>query len=57
MWPVSRFVEYEWNPRKNDAAVDRMCASIRELGFKIPCVVRRSGELVDGHFHSRPRRS
>lgn len=23
------------NPRKNDAAVDRMCASIREFGFRI----------------------
>jgi hypothetical protein len=40
VWPLSRFVEYERNPRKNDAAVDRMCASIREFGFKIPCVVR-----------------
>jgi DNA modification methylase len=27
-----------------------MCASIREFGFKIPCLVRSDGELVDGHL-------
>jgi hypothetical protein len=36
LWPIERLVEYPRNPRKNDAAVDRMCASIREFGFKIP---------------------
>jgi len=36
IWPIDRFVPYARNPRKNDAAVDRMCASIREFGFKIP---------------------
>ena len=36
MWPIERLVEYARNPRKNDAAVDRMCSSIREFGFKIP---------------------
>jgi ParB-like chromosome segregation protein Spo0J len=55
-WPLSRFVEYKWNPRKNDAAVDRMCASIREFGFKIPCLVRRDGELVDGHLRLKAAR-
>jgi ParB-like chromosome segregation protein Spo0J len=39
-WPIERLVEYPRNPRKNDRAVDCMCASIREVGFKIPCVVR-----------------
>jgi ParB-like chromosome segregation protein Spo0J len=33
-------VSYARNPRKNDAAVDRMCASIREFGFKIPVLAR-----------------
>ena len=36
MWPIDRLVFYARNPRKNDSAVDRMCASIREFGFKIP---------------------
>ncbi len=50
MWPISRLVPYARNPRKNDAAVDRMCSSIREFGFKIPCLVRSDGEVVDGHL-------
>ena len=46
IWSIQRLVFYSRNPRKNDAAVDRMVASIREYGFKIPCwrvVQRRSG--------------
>ena len=35
-WPVEKLIFYGRNPRKNDAAVDRMCGSIREFGFKIP---------------------
>src|SRR5437867_1881637 len=49
-WPIDRLIPYARNPRKNDAAVDRMCASIREFGFKIPCLVRSDGEVVDGHL-------
>src|ERR1700691_6215309 len=47
-WPIERLREYPRNPRKNDSAVDRMCASIREFGFKVPCLVRSDGEVVDG---------
>src|SRR5690349_24507113 len=50
LWPIDRFVPYVRHPRKNDAMVDRMCASIREFGFKIPCLVRSDGEVVDGHL-------
>jgi len=46
MWAIGRLIPYARNPRKNDQAVDRMCASIREFGFKIPCLVRSNGELV-----------
>lgn len=49
-WPLSRFIPYIRNPRKNDAAVERMAASIREFGFKIPILARSSGEVVDGHL-------
>src|ERR1039458_3977781 len=49
-WPIERFVFYVRNPRKNDAAVDRMCASIREFGFKVPVLARSSGTVVDGHL-------
>ncbi len=56
IWPIERLVEYPRNPRKNDSAVDRMCASIREFGFKIPCLVRSDGEVVDGHLRLKAAR-
>ena len=43
-------------PRKNDAAVDRMCSSIREFGFKIPVLARSDGEVVDGHLRLKAAR-
>jgi len=49
-WAVERLVPYVRNPRKNDGAVDRMVASMREFGFKIPMLVRSDGEVVDGHL-------
>ena len=36
-WNIERFVPYARNPRKNDAAVDRMCSSIREYGSRFRC--------------------
>ncbi len=50
LWPIGRLVPYPRNPRKNDAAVNRMCGSIREFGFKIPVLARSNGEVVDGHL-------
>src|SRR5436853_6354027 len=55
-WPIDRFVFYGRNPRKNDAAVDRMCGSIREFGFKIPVLARSDGEVVDGHLRLKAGR-
>src|SRR5688500_3483184 len=48
--PVSSLVPYARNPRKNDAVVDRMCASIREFGFKIPVLAKSDGTVIDGHL-------
>src|SRR6266496_1341554 len=56
IWPIDRLVFYIRNPRKNDAAVDRMCASIREFGFKIPVLARSDGEVVDGHLRLKSAR-
>jgi DNA modification methylase len=56
LWPIDRLREYARNPRKNDMAVDRMCSSIREFGFKIPCLVRSDGEVVDGHLRLKAAR-
>src|SRR3984893_10102813 len=50
MWPIDRLIPYVLNPRKNDAAVDRMAASIQEFGFKIPVLARSDGQVVDGHL-------
>ncbi len=49
-WPLSRFVPYIRNPRKNDHVVNRMIGSIKEFGFKVPVLARSSGEVVDGHL-------
>ena len=56
IWPIDRLRPYPRNPRKNDAAVDRMCESIRQFGFKIPCLVRSDGEIVDGHLRLKAAR-
>ena len=56
IWPIDRFVLYVRNPRKNDAAVDRMCASIREFGFKIPVLARSDSTVVDGHLRLKAAR-
>src|SRR5262249_1807431 len=50
IWPLDRLIFYVRNPRRNDGAVDRMWASIREFGFKIPVLARSDGEVVDGHL-------
>ncbi len=55
-WRIDRLIPYARNPRKNDQAVERMCASIREFGFKIPCLVRSDGEVVDGHLRLKAAR-
>src|ERR1700733_2768507 len=56
IWPIERLVFYARNPRKNDAAVDRMCSSIREFGFKVPVLARSDGEDVDGHLRLKSAR-
>ena len=50
MWPVERLVPYARNPRKNDEQVERMAASIREFGFRIPVVAKSDGSVIDGHL-------
>lgn len=49
-WPIERLRPYERNPRKNDPAVPRMVAAIKEFGFRIPIVARSDGQVVDGHL-------
>lgn len=56
LWPIERLVFYARNPRKNDAAVDRMCSSLREFGFKVPVLARSDGTVVDGHLRIKSAR-
>src|SRR6266567_4753737 len=56
IWPIDKLVFYARNPRKNDSAVDRMCGSIREFGFKIPVLARSDGTVVDGHLRLKSAR-
>jgi len=56
IWHIDRLVMYARNPRKNDAAVDRMCSSIREFGFKVPVLARSDGTVVDGHLRIKAAR-
>ena len=49
-WPTERLSPYARNPRKNEKAVDQMCAAIREFGFRIPVVARSDGTVIDGHL-------
>src|SRR5258706_6089053 len=55
-WQIDQLIPYARNPRKNDASVERMCSSIREFGFKVPCLVRSNGEVVDGHLRLKAAR-
>lgn len=49
-WPIERLIEYARNPRKNDHAVDKIAAAIKEFGFRVPVVAKSDGLIVDGHL-------
>lgn len=40
---------YENNPRDNKKAVDKVAASIKEFGFKVPIVIDNDNVIVAGH--------
>ena len=58
-WPVEKLKRYERNPRKNDRAINRMMASIKEYGFAIlfsrAVAERRSRWSMDIFASRRPR--
>jgi DNA modification methylase len=52
--PVDRLKPWARNPRKNDAAVDRVVESIRRFGFGAPLLARAAdGEIIAGHTRLR----
>lgn len=53
---VTSLVEYDANPRKNDAQVPRMVELIKAFGFKVPILVR-GNHIVDGHLRLKAARA
>ena len=49
-WPIEKCIDYARNPRKNDHAVDKVAAAIKEFGFRVPIVAKSDGLVVDGHL-------
>lgn len=47
--PIERVIPYARNPRRNDAAVAKVAASIREFGWRQPIVVDHGMVVVAGH--------
>lgn len=47
--PIAEIKPYERNPRLNDDAVDAVCASIKEFGFRQPIVVDADDVIICGH--------
>lgn len=46
---VSELIPYDKNPRRNDAAVKYVKASIEQFGFKVPIVIDANNIIVAGH--------
>lgn len=47
--PIGELIPYENNPRNNEDAVDKVAASIREFGFRVPIIVDKNNVIVAGH--------
>ena len=48
-WAPDKIRPYERNPRKNDAAVERVARLIEEYGFRNPIEVDADGVILRGH--------
>lgn len=46
---VNEIIPYINNPRVNDNAVDKVAASIKAFGWKVPCVISKDNVIVTGH--------
>lgn len=47
--PIAELRPWDKNPRKNDAAVDKIAESIKRFGFGAPILARPNGEIIAGH--------
>lgn len=46
---IEKITPYQYNPRKNDKAVEFVMNSIKEFGFKVPMVITSGGVVITGH--------
>ncbi len=49
MLSVDKIIPYARNPRKNEAAVDKVAASLKEFGWRQPIVVDPECVIIAGH--------
>lgn len=49
-WPIEKLLPYARNPRRNDQAVEKGAAWIREFGFRVPILAKSDGTISDGHL-------
>ena len=50
LWPLERIIPFARNARKiPPQAVDKVAASIKEFGWRVPIVVDRDGVIICGH--------
>jgi ParB-like chromosome segregation protein Spo0J len=47
--PIGDIKPYDKNPRNNAPAIDKVAASIKEFGFKVPLVIDKEGVIITGH--------
>lgn len=47
--PINQVKPYKYNPRRNDAAVEGVAASIKRFGFKVPIIIDKDNVIVAGH--------
>ena len=48
-WKVSDLIPDPKNPRRNDAAVPAVKASIEQFGFRVPLVIDKDGNIAAGN--------
>ena len=49
-WPIEKVIPYARNSRKiPESAVDKVAASIKEFGWRVPIVVDKDGVIICGH--------
>jgi DNA modification methylase len=50
LWPLNKIIPFSRNARKiPPQAVDKVAASIREFGWRVPIVVDKEGVIICGH--------